>query len=219
MDVKAFVDSYIAAHSTMERVDDVLAHYAVGYDPQQAHEYYLLNRQLKGRQAAAVKPTSTATTSAKVAPAPVAAKAKAVVAKPATKTKPKSPPKSAAELQVEANVQVKAIEKKLDDLNHKLSSLKQQEKAADAKAALSKKATATKDAKPHTETPAEKAKAHETYEKAKSAGTVKKTAGSHHSLKEQVATVTSQIATTRKQLDTLVAKLRTQTAAKLAKLP
>jgi hypothetical protein len=206
MDIEDFVETFFDAQRGKSAVDKILAHYAIGYDPEQAHQYYLMTRQLKGRQPAVPPPVPVKPAAAtKAVATPV--KAKAVVKAPVVA---KSPPKSAAELQIEANKSVLAIQAKLTELKHKLSNLMEQAKAADAKAAAAKKASAGKAAKPKVETQQEKAKAHTAYEKAKQAGTIKKKATSHHSIKDQVATVQSQITATTKQLNTLVTKLRAQ---------
>lgn len=107
--------------------DQGLKH-ALPYDPQKAHEYYLRNRELKGRQAGAVAPKAGSSTSA--APGKKSG-AQLAVAQVIGKGKP--PMSNQA-----AQAQVAAIQQRIGALKKVLSSLlveqKQSDKAAEKKA-------------------------------------------------------------------------------------
>jgi hypothetical protein len=104
------------------------------YNPAQAHEYYLRNRQLKGRPTAAPKPIpATHTPAAKV------------VARPKLKAKVKAvPTKSPAQKHKEIEARVHALQGRLEKLKKVLAILVKQAKARSGVHAkpAAKKATA-----------------------------------------------------------------------------
>lgn len=111
----------------ISREDVILLHYA--YDPVKAHEYYMQNRELKGRKPA-VKKTPTRSIGANAA-----AKSGAQLAQKPIIAKPNS-------AKIKAQAQVAVIQKRLNTLNNVLKGLEAEKRAADKKAS-EKKATSS----------------------------------------------------------------------------
>jgi DNA mismatch repair ATPase MutS len=156
------------------------------YDPVRAHEYYIENRQLKGRTGAA-----------KTAPAPVV---KGTV-KPTSvkKTVPVAPKKTAAQLKKEVDVKVKALQSKLKHLQevlHELTMLAQKRsgvKPAPTKTAGAKKTTPAKKS-------AAAAQAHAYYEKHKAQTKTLSPTQQQAQLQAQIKQVEAKIQAIKAQL-------------------
>lgn len=114
------------------REEVILLHYE--YDPVKAHEYYMRNRQLKGRKPA-VRKTSTPSMGPNAA-----AKSGAQLSQKPVITKPNA-------AKAKAQAQVAVIQKRLNALNNVLKGLEAEKRAADKKAsdkkASDKKATSS----------------------------------------------------------------------------
>lgn len=111
----------------MVTVEEVLLKHMTDYDPAAAREYYLRNRQLKGRQAAAQKPILKRGPAA-AKPLPTKKVAGKVV--PIKKVAKKAPPgKSAAQLRKEVDAKVASLKGRLEALQKELAALVKQAKA------------------------------------------------------------------------------------------
>lgn len=126
------------------------------YNAEQAHEYYIKNRQLKGRQPGAVKPVPK----------------RRPVGRLAVKAAPKKvavPKKSSAQIKAEANAAVKKLQAKLTSLQEVLAELVKQAKTRSGVTTppkAVKKSTKTKAPTNAQKSAAAKA-AHDYYEKHK----------------------------------------------------
>lgn len=187
-------------------IDNFLEHYAVGYDPVKAKEYYEKNKRLKGRQTGANVGSGPRPTASPVATTSSAASSGGNPAQRAAK-------------RAEANkAKVKAIRGKIDKLDNHLATLKKERRAkgttdaqSDAKAESGSKKEESKtkeSADKSEEKPAEKLSAADKAKKAKEARdnyeSVAKKEPSEMSLEE----LDEKIATVRQRVKELKSRLR-----------
>jgi hypothetical protein len=191
------------------RLLDELMHDGQPYDPLKAHEYYLKNRELKGRQPGAQQD---------LVGRPGGAGNTGVVAP--TGSPAKQPPvhKTAADVQSEADAAVAALQKRLTALRAVLAALV---KEAQTRSGVTSNATtkATAAAKSHPETSAQKAKASAAakayYEKHKADTDADKT----KLLNQQIKDVQAKIKKMRETLAAAAKKAKTTKVVKKTTKP
>lgn len=184
--------------SIMQTPVSDLSHMQQPYDPAAAHLYYLRTRQLKGRQPAAIKTTTTRPPAKVVLKTPIKPKAKPVVLSK----------KEAAKLSAEAAKQVAALQKRLAQLRIVLRELVKLAKARSGiKTPPSKTHPAVGAAKlTPTEQKKAAAAAHAYYEKHKAQTKAATPSEQKKQLEAQIKQIEAKIAAMRAQLKLAVAK-------------